>query len=501
MNARMCMVRSSSPLGMTTMTHSLSSSAQRFREALTLTLIFLLPFHALLVTVATRLVAGPGYAPLSWLALWKEGVLAFIFGVAILEILFAILGKTRNSKLVTRNSSIDLLDILILSLLALSLLVTAFTHANWGLYLFGFRYDFVPLVAFLLLRRVAWSEGFLRQAITVLLWSGGIVAVYGILTFFVPSEFFTWLGYSDLHSLYVADRPIAAFQQIGGTDLRRIQGPTSGPNHLGLWLLLPLGMVLVHLINNPRSFRPYLFSLVLGIALVLTFSRASWIAAAVMGLLALYPVARHMKRSVLVGLGCSAVCAVAILVFLFPSVIVRVSSSRGHLHNPIEALQRMVDHPLGQGLGMAGPASNRVSDTCVLLLEGDNPSWWVQNRPDMCVFVGDAQVLPTTGKECTCPFLPENWFLQIGVEMGWVGLVLYVMLVGVVLYRLKRVTGYGLRVTSEYEHSQLVTRSLLYSFLAVCIAGLFLHAFEDAAVAYTLWVLAAVVMQKTSKIN
>jgi hypothetical protein len=43
----------------------LRMSMQRIRESLALILIALLPFHALAVTLLTKLIAGPGHAPLT----------------------------------------------------------------------------------------------------------------------------------------------------------------------------------------------------------------------------------------------------------------------------------------------------------------------------------------------------------------------------------------------------------------------------------------------------
>ena len=57
-----------------------------FRERLTIALIALLPLHALLVTVLTKVIAGAGHAPLPVLALWKEALLGIILLIALWEI-------------------------------------------------------------------------------------------------------------------------------------------------------------------------------------------------------------------------------------------------------------------------------------------------------------------------------------------------------------------------------------------------------------------------------
>ncbi len=436
---------------------------QRTREWLVLALIAALPFHALFVTAGTRLIEGPAHAPLGLLAAWKEGVVGVLFFIASFECISRVAGRRR----------MDLIDALVLALIALSLAVTATTHGDWKLYAFGFKYDFFPLVAFLILRRVPWSEVFQRRACVVLLSIGAVVAGYGILTFFLPSAFFTALGYSDLHSLYLPDAPIAAFQQIGGTAIRRIQSTFSGPNQFGLWLLLPWSFAAVALVQ--RKVTGY-WLLVTGLALVLTFSRSAWIAAVAILMAALWQrLPRPLFQKACLGfLGGAALLAVA-LAIVAPNILWRFASTREHLARPLRAMETMAQHPFGLGLGMAGPASNRVSDACVFLEEGSD-AFWAADRPALCVFIGERQVQPVD-RACRCPFLPENWYLQMGVELGVAGLLLYVMLIVLMLRRLQ-ISDFRFQIP-------------MLAFLGVSIAALFLHAWEDSAVAYTLWILAA----------
>ena len=217
-------------------------------------------------------------------------------------------------------------------------------------------------------------------------------------------------------------------------------------------------------------------------ALFLTFSRAAWIAAFVMAMVTLCrSVPRRLLKRVAVGAVLIVVAIAVTASLLFPSVFFRLSSSRGHLTRPLQAIGHMVDHPFGEGLGAAGPASNRVSETCVFLRPQDDPSW-AKTTPRLCVFLGQTQVQPAD-HVCRCPFLPENWYLQIGVEMGVVGCVLFLVLVVLILRILARELG-------NSGTRELGTVAFL-AFLGISIAALFLHAWEDSAVAYTLWLLAA----------
>lgn len=444
------------------------------RERLTLLLLALLPLHAFGMTVLTRVLAGPNHAPLSMVAMWKEIWLVAILLVATFEIMREVAGS--GWRVAVRK--FDALDISIFLALFYSILLhpwgsdTAVTS-----YIYGFRYDFVPLIAFLILRRVSWSDAFWHLAKRLLIFIGALVSAYGLLTLVLPDRWFMWLGYSSLHSLYLSDGPIAAFQFISESGIRRMQSTFSGPNQMGLWLLIPLSFAL-SASNIRRAGSGWRLpagqagvagsSLIL-LAILFSFSRAAWIGALVIVFLHYAP--RMQKKTVM--LSSLVVLTLGVVAsLLFPSVLLRSISSSAHITRPIAAVQTILAHPLGRGLGSAGPASNRISDTCVELPLGADASW-AADRPDLCVFVGGEKVQPLD-QECSCPVLPENWYLQWGVEMGVLGLILSALIPFLVLR--KRVAGSGWRVALD-------------AFIAISVAALFLHAFEDSAVSYTLWIL------------
>jgi hypothetical protein len=261
---------------------------QTVRERLALALLALLPLHAFGVTVLTKAISGPGQSPLAALALWKEGVIAILLGIAVLEIIITAELKRRLWVLKflsfwkkPTRVRIDWIDAIIVLALIYGVIETLAVGALAAAFALGIKYDFIPLIAFLILRRVPWSESFRRLAPKVVIAMGVLLALYGFVTLVLPLSFFTALGYSDLHSLYVADKPLAAFQQIGGMALRRMQSTMSGPNQFGIWLLIPLGMLLGQW-KRKWLHGQWLIAAVLLAALVLTFSRAAWIGALVM---------------------------------------------------------------------------------------------------------------------------------------------------------------------------------------------------------------------------
>ena len=403
---------------------------------------------------------------MSQLAIWKEGLLAVILLVAFFEWL--------KSK---KKWKFDEIDLSIVFLIVLSLVVTNFTHADWKLYLFGFKYDFIPLIAFFALRRVEWSEKFIKNAFRLLIGVGVAVSGFGLVAMFLPQAWFTLLGYSDLHSLYLPDAPLAAFQQIESLGIRRMQSVMSGPNQLGLWLLIPFSISVIKMLRGSVTGHWSLVTGLFGLGILLTFSRSAWIAAFVIFVIVLYQAQpkKAFKKSVtqIVGL---IIVSVIVLTMVQPGVLLRLTSSSGHFTRPIEAWQIMNKHKFGLGLGMAGPASNRVSDACVNLPEGSDASW-ASDRPDLCVFVGETQIQPPD-RECKCPFLPENWYLQIGTELGIIGFALYLGFIFMVIRKLQK-------------NNKI--RPVFLAFIGISIAALFLHAWEGSAVAYTIWMLAAII--------
>jgi O-antigen ligase len=253
----------------------------------------------------------------------------------------------------------------------------------------------------------------------------------------------------------------------------------SGPNQLGIWLSLPLGALLA----SWESFRwKRVALLLLLIALLLTFSRSAWIAAAAMLLVVLARLLPRIayRRFLMAGAAACVLIIVGVTV-AFPSVFFRLSSTRGHFVRPLQAASLIMQHPFGLGLGSAGPATNRVSETCVFLRPQDDPSW-AKSQPSLCVFLGATQVQPKD-HACHCPYLPENWYLQIGVELGVLGFALFLALTVLLLQRLW-----------HSGRASNASFAVFLSFLGICIAALFLHAWEDAAVAYTGWLLAALAL-------
>ena len=371
---------------------------QSLRERYTLALLILLPFHALLVTVLTRVLVGRFQDTPLWLTMWKEAALLLLVGWVVVELL--------HTKRVQKLWQFDALDWIIVSFCVLGVLISLYVGTPVKQLAYGIKYDFWPLALLFVYRRVDWSQLLKTRIQAILPVLGAIIAVIGVVFMLVPASFLEWLGYSETHSLFMAHKPVAAFQQIGASAIRRLQATFSGPNQAGIWLLIPLGFVWAKLVSKLPS--TYSFSgiakyklqhivhIVLALLIIIgaffTFSRSVWIASLVVYVLGLFMIARHTyAKNAATGVMVLIALAAVVGSQLYPQVIKRDLSSKGHLEKPLEAMQLMAQSPLGLGLGSAGPASNHLSDSCTIVDEGSDTSW-ADPYPELCVFAGDTQV-------------------------------------------------------------------------------------------------------------
>lgn len=119
-----------------------------------------------------------------------------------------------------------------------------------------------------------------------------------------------------------------------------------------------------------------------------------------------------------------------------------------------QTLPQLLVHPFGNGLGTTGSAAQRVD---------------------------------ALSSSLSRLYQPDNQYLKIGLELGGVGLALYVVVVGiavVVLYRLIRLQ------PDRFE--QAVTAAALAVTLAACVAGIFATYLEIFPLDFYFWLLLAV---------
>lgn len=284
-----------------------------------------------------------------------------------------------------------------------------------------------------------------------------IVATLGIIQYFLPNDVLSHVGYS----LERGVRP--AFSIDDNPDFPRIMSTLREPNALGAYLIVPLTALTVLFFRVKDTGRRFMFAGAFGLhglALLLTFSRSAWLAAALAVVLALWWqnqdwIARTVKRfwpALAVMLVVVAVTGFLMKdTHLYQQYIVHSNSQETvndldsndyHALLVEQGLQGVADRPFGHGPGTAGIVS-------------------IQN--------------PDGGQ------LTENYYIQIAYEVGVVGALLFIAL-NLWLY------------TRVWRTRSMMAIILCASFWGYVVTNMLLHTWSNEAVAAQWWILAGMTL-------
>jgi len=413
-------------------------------------IIALVPFHAFLTVWAASI-----FGHYTEIRLWKEAILAVVVTAVIAA---AIRGRqARPNREVLRDRMLHVI-LLYLSLLVGSSIIAVFVDAAslkataYGL-LLDARYIVLFLAAWYVSFRSHWIINHWRQ---LLLIPAVLVVGFGLLQFVVlPPDFLTHFGYGP--------DTIAAVQTVDEKDAyQRVQSTLRGANPLGAYLVIIISACGVLLMRRQTTRRTWLVAVLLLASLIvlgLTFSRSAWLGVlAAIGWLIWQSIKTARARQIVILAG-----AVGVLVFtavgyslrqndVFQNTILHTdensqsltSSNQGHLVASLTGAKDIINKPFGSGAGTAGPAS-------------------VYNTE--------------SGRSAR---IAENYFIQIGQEVGIVGIALFVSINIAVVARLWR------------SRDLVLPRVLLASLIGITVVNLLSHAWTDDTLGYTWWGLAGV---------
>lgn len=293
-----------------------------------------------------------------------------------------------------------------------------------------------------------------RSIAKVLIVVSSLVVLLGLLQYVLPKDILTHFGYS----LGRGARP--AFFIDDNPAFPRIMSTLRDPNSLGAYLLVPIALLTSYTLQRKMSRYVAIMLLTAHLtAVYLTFSRGAWLAAAAAAVGMIWWHYRSMGMRMLQRawpflIGFMFVFCVMLYLIrdtqFYQGVVIHATSqdsptdlnSNGyHLAFARQGLMGIVDKPLGHGPGTAGLAS-------------------IQNPAGS--------------------FLTENYYIQIGYELGVLGLALFVGL-NVWLYRRILRSPHGLKPV------------LLVTFWAYVLINMLLHMWSNEAVAAQWWLLAGAV--------
>jgi hypothetical protein len=348
--------------------------------------------------------------------------------------------------------------LLVIVYVLLHLLLVPFFPGDTASTLAGLAIDLRYLAFFVLVYLAMRLYPPLRRTFIITFVVGAlIVVIFAILQVTVlPVDFLKYLGYGD-----TTIQPYLTVDQ--NTAFIRISSTLRGPNPLGAYAVIVLSLLLAFMIkgwSRVKEKRPAILAAVLGVgglvALWASYSRSALIAAAVaIALVVVLAFGRRVSRRVWIF---SVVAAFALAGGLiaasgtnFVSNVLlhnsftsgaAIDSNQGHLNSLEQGTVRMVQQPLGAGIGSTGSAS----------LLGDSP------------------------------LIVENQYLFVAHEAGWLGLALFLLISWKVLKGLWE------------KRSDWLALGVFASGIGLVVVGLLLPVWVDDTVSIIWWGLAAIVI-------
>jgi len=321
----------------------------------------------------------------------------------------------------------------------------------------GLMIDLRYLLFFVLVYAAICLYPSLRRTFVITFFAGAfVVAAFALLQVFVlPVDVLKYIGYNT--------STIVPYLTVDeNTDYIRINSTLRGPNPLGAYAVVVLSLLFAFWLRakqvKPQTQRLAISVIVLGsfVALWASYSRSALIAAfAAFGVIALVTIGRRLSRKVWIGVFIGVFVIAGSLVAArntdFVSNVLlhenattgaAISSNDGHVDSLQDGVARMVQQPLGGGIGSTGSAS----------LYG----------PD--------------------PLIIENQLLFIAHEVGWIGLGVFVYITFLVLQGLWR------------RRSDWVALGVFAGGIGLILIGLLLPVWVDDTVAIIWWGLAAIVL-------
>lgn len=406
----------------------------------------------LLVVVALIVIHAPITVWLSvqwpdytdYIKAWKE----LLMGVAL--VLFVVVAVRHKMVSALLNDRLIQLSVMYAGLhfLMVAVFQNGLQSAGAGL-LIDLRYI---LYFALVYGTVKMIPQFRRPFIIVTISGAVIVAVFALLQIFVlPKDILSRIGYSrDTISPYLTVDDNPAYIRINST-LR-------GPNPLGAYAIIIIGLLTAAVIKLKKSSRGYLLAgavaVAAGLVLGASYSRSAVIGAVAAVLtVALVALSSRMRKRLGIVVVVGTLATLAAVVSLrdnsfisnvvlhdSPTTGANIDSNEGHINSVVQGFSWVGQKPLGAGIGSTGSAS----------LNSDHP------------------------------FIVENQYLFIAHEVGWLGLALFVWLYVEVMRRL------------WIRRRSVLALGVFGSGVGLAVVALLLPVWVDDTVSIVWWGLAAV---------
>jgi len=430
-------------------------------------LIFLLPLHALMVTVLKcKFIINTDI-----LRFWKEWLILWI-----LWYIFFLVYKHHNwslKKIYHKNTLLGLSTAFIIC--SAFYIYFPFMEIKVASFL-GFRYDVFFLFTLIigLYCGLVWE---LRPFVKTL-----FISTFWILILFLPWYLFgdigskaSLFGYSSEVSTYTANSCISFAQNVEGQ--HRFQGTFWWPIRFSVFLTIVGSLFAGWLFSSERFSKRQKYILLGGFgalilpAIFFSYSKTSmlWVlfTIAIFSVLTYkYRMRKKITKQFYAALWALITIPIALVALLKWELFLHLGSVLNRLDNLSKSFEMFWYNPFGYGLGIAGPAS-QIGNSI-------ESAWnWT---------------IATNTVTKVHKFLPENWYVQILLEQWIIGLALFMSLIILIWYRL---------ISLVKKSRSYMNIGITSAYFALLFMSLFTHAFEEAATSYILFFIIGLVLAES----
>lgn len=427
--------------------------ASRYPARSLLVLIVLLPFSGFILA---RLWAfGVPTSVVRHLAAWKEGL---ALGV-VLAGFRGFMASGRRADALDRIA-LGFVALVVLYLLIQSTIVPS-APSSMSVRLLGFRQDAGFVLVLLGARHAPLGRDFLDRAARAALFAAAVVA--GVCVFETLASS-TWnhfvvntVRYTEYEVNVLGGTPpnfydIRVYGTIGGSEIVRAGSVFLSALTCGFYLVLGFALGLERAARGRRSPLTMPLLVLIGAGILLTQTRSAILAALIVALLAFQPAAgRSRQWRTQLGILLVGLLILAVPAALSTGLARRVAGASNNADNSSAAhvsafwtgLHTVEHHPLGLGLGTSAGVGQR-----------------------------------SAASSASGTVIPENAYLQFGIELGIAGALAFAALTVALAVRLRA-------AARRRAHPTIAASSAAVAGLAV--AAWFLQAWVDFSVAWTVW--------------
>lgn len=418
-------------------------------------ILIFLPFQAFLQTwlrFKFQLTSGQAF----FISLWKEYLLLILLVIVVIK---TFIRKKLPFKLL-------LLDKIILGFFLLAFICFLLFGGTLGQKILGLRYDLEFLVVYFLARSFNLKKSEIKTLLTLFLGAAIFSIIFGLLQIsLLPPSFLVSLGYSKNMDIYSQTGIIPTYDSIHPflPNFYRIQSTFPGALQFSSYLTLVMSITFALTLFIKKKKKVFLGSLffISLIALFATYARSAWLGFLVSVFVMLFIYVRK-KIYVILPAAISVFLGLILVISLFnvqafQTLILHgevrdgglFGSTQAHQSAFTESIKLAIQNPLGIGVGAAGPASKATVNVII----------------------------------------PENWYLQIVLELGIAGLVIFVSIIYFLFRKLLDIFK-----NSQDNFYKMLSLGLIGSLVGVSVSSLFLHTWADTPAVYSFWIFAGLVI-------